>query len=98
MDETPTGRPPAWTDADAGRRSDLDERLAPLRSAAVGGLGLALLLGLSTVPVWQATDGTPWAGLVLAAATLAALAGAGLAELAHRVCHVVLAGPPRQRT
>ncbi len=63
----------------------------------MGGLGLAVLLGVSTVPVWQATDGTPWAGLVLAAATLAALSGAGLAELAHRVCHALLAGPPRQR-
>ena len=84
----------AGTDEQDGWVSDVERRTAALRSAALGGLALGVLL-LVVGAGWlqsaqSATGGASWGALVCFALAFGALGWAGLAALAFWVCRAVL--------
>lgn len=92
MSELSDERP--WADEQAGWGSDLDERLAPLRIGAVGGLVLCLmLLGVGAAALRQNTESVdvPWVTIVSFALGVASFGIGGIAAVAFWVCRAVLA-------
>ncbi|MEZ0491501.1 hypothetical protein AB2L28_04550 [Kineococcus sp. TBRC 1896] len=82
------------TDDDAGWDGAADERVAPLRSAALGGLAVGVLLLVSAAAWLQhaqnSADGSVWGPLVCLLLAFGALSWAGLSALAFWVCRAVL--------
>lgn len=82
-----------WTDEDAGGASDTDRRIAPLGSAAFGGLAVGVLL-LIAAAAWlqhaqNSVDGSLWGPLVCFLLAFGALSWGGLAALAFWICRAV---------
>lgn len=83
-----------WTDQDAGWASAADKRVAPLRSAALGGLAAGVLL-LVVAAAWlqhaqNSADSSVWGPLVCLLLAFGALSWGGLSALAFWVCRAVI--------
>ena len=83
-----------WTQEDAGWVSDADRRIAPLRSAAFGGLVVGVLF-LVVAAAWlqhvqDSTGGSLWGPLVSFFFAFGALSWGGLSALAFWICRAVL--------